>query len=435
MMWNWLDVGARVGGDDRALRRLALPPRPDALFDLAERESVTLLRRVGQVHRRRPQGRRAPGRHPRPAARCARSARPARRWSPEGFECVYDAVKADVHLASISGGTDLCGCLVAGDPDPPGLRRRDPAARRSAWPSTCSTSDGDLPARARGASWCAQRRSRRCRSASGATTTATALPRRLLRARSPASGTTATSPRGPSTAAWSSTVAATPRSTRAGCASAPPRSTGRSSRSPRSSRPARSARSGTATRGSCCSCGCAEGAELDDDLHAEIRRPHPRHGCSPRHVPGRIVAVADIPRTRSGKLVRARGARRRPRPAGAERRGAGEPRGARILPRPSQPEPLIPSERRGLPMEPAPPSAAQPAVAPARTRTCSARCPAATRRGRPRPRGRRPGGREGPRRASTPGRRAGAGGRPPRDSGLRAGQCRPQRFRRTTSRR
>src|SRR5262249_4542847 len=28
-------------------------------------------------------------------------------------------VKADVHLASISGGTDLCGCLVAGDPTGP----------------------------------------------------------------------------------------------------------------------------------------------------------------------------------------------------------------------------------------------------------------------------------------------------------------------------
>ncbi len=38
---------------------------------------------------------------------------------PEGFDYVYDAVKADVHLASISGGTDLCGCLVGGDPTGP----------------------------------------------------------------------------------------------------------------------------------------------------------------------------------------------------------------------------------------------------------------------------------------------------------------------------
>ncbi|MDH4171757.1 MAG: AMP-binding protein, partial [Acidimicrobiia bacterium] len=32
---------------------------------------------------------------------------------------VYEHIKADVHLASISGGTDLCGCLVAGDPTGP----------------------------------------------------------------------------------------------------------------------------------------------------------------------------------------------------------------------------------------------------------------------------------------------------------------------------
>src|SRR4030095_8366196 len=38
---------------------------------------------------------------------------------PEGFDHVYEHVKADVHLASISGGTDLCGCLVAGDPTGP----------------------------------------------------------------------------------------------------------------------------------------------------------------------------------------------------------------------------------------------------------------------------------------------------------------------------
>jgi acetoacetyl-CoA synthetase len=36
--------------------------------------------------------------------------------SPEGFRFVYDAIKSDLHLASISGGTDLCGCLVIGNP-------------------------------------------------------------------------------------------------------------------------------------------------------------------------------------------------------------------------------------------------------------------------------------------------------------------------------
>ena len=39
--------------------------------------------------------------------------------APETFEWVYDAFSPDLHLASISGGTDLCGCFVGGDPTSP----------------------------------------------------------------------------------------------------------------------------------------------------------------------------------------------------------------------------------------------------------------------------------------------------------------------------
>lgn len=39
--------------------------------------------------------------------------------SPEGFSFVYDGIKADVHLASISGGTDIMGCFVLGIPTRP----------------------------------------------------------------------------------------------------------------------------------------------------------------------------------------------------------------------------------------------------------------------------------------------------------------------------
>jgi acetoacetyl-CoA synthetase len=44
------------------------------------------------------------------------------------------------------------------------------------------------------------------------------------------------------------------------------------------------------------------GAELDDALNARIRSAI-RRGASPRHVPAKIVAVKDIPRTKSGKIV------------------------------------------------------------------------------------------------------------------------------------
>lgn len=45
-----------------------------------------------------------------------------------------------------------------------------------------------------------------------------------------------------------------------------------------------------------------EGADLDDDLRARIKS-RIRAGASPRHVPARIVAVTDIPRTKSGKIT------------------------------------------------------------------------------------------------------------------------------------
>ncbi|WP_436642743.1 acetoacetate--CoA ligase [Microbaculum sp. FT89] len=46
----------------------------------------------------------------------------------------------------------------------------------------------------------------------------------------------------------------------------------------------------------------AEGVTLDDDLIARIRK-QVREGASPRHVPAKVVAVADIPRTKSGKIT------------------------------------------------------------------------------------------------------------------------------------
>jgi acetoacetyl-CoA synthetase len=45
-----------------------------------------------------------------------------------------------------------------------------------------------------------------------------------------------------------------------------------------------------------------EGAELDDELTREIARRIRAH-CSPRHVPDRVFAIAEVPRTLSGKVL------------------------------------------------------------------------------------------------------------------------------------
>ena len=36
--------------------------------------------------------------------------------APESFDFVYEHVKRDIHLASISGGTDIVSCFVGGNP-------------------------------------------------------------------------------------------------------------------------------------------------------------------------------------------------------------------------------------------------------------------------------------------------------------------------------
>ena len=45
-----------------------------------------------------------------------------------------------------------------------------------------------------------------------------------------------------------------------------------------------------------------DGAELTDELVARIKS-RIREDCSPRHVPNEIRAIAEVPRTLSGKLL------------------------------------------------------------------------------------------------------------------------------------
>ena len=45
-----------------------------------------------------------------------------------------------------------------------------------------------------------------------------------------------------------------------------------------------------------------KGKELDESLVAKIRE-RVRKNCSPRHIPAKVIAVDDIPRTRSGKIT------------------------------------------------------------------------------------------------------------------------------------
>ena len=82
-------VGARERGDARAVRRLPGARRGHGAVGSRRRARRHAVRHVGEVPRLVRQARAAPDRHARPRRRCARSRRPVRRSSPEGFEYVY----------------------------------------------------------------------------------------------------------------------------------------------------------------------------------------------------------------------------------------------------------------------------------------------------------------------------------------------------------
>jgi len=118
MMWNWLASGLAsdatlVVYDGAPVRGTATP-----LWGLADELGITLFGTSAKyLDTCNKLGLRPIEDHPLTSLRTITST--GSPLAPEGFEYVYRGVKEDVHLASISGGTDLCGCLVAGDPTGP----------------------------------------------------------------------------------------------------------------------------------------------------------------------------------------------------------------------------------------------------------------------------------------------------------------------------
>jgi acetoacetyl-CoA synthetase len=118
MMWNWLASVLASGATAVVYDGSPTHPSPATLFDLADEVDLTLFgtsaRFIDALHKAEVRPRDT---HSLTALRTITST--GSPLSADGFRYVYDAIKPDVHLASISGGTDLCGCLVAGVPTQP----------------------------------------------------------------------------------------------------------------------------------------------------------------------------------------------------------------------------------------------------------------------------------------------------------------------------
>ncbi len=118
MMWNWLVSALGAGAGIVLYEGNPAHPSPGVLFEVVERLGVSLMGVSAKfIDATMKSGLRPIDQFDLGNLRTICST--GSPLSHEGFDWVYDAVKPTVHLASISGGTDLCGCLVLGDPTKP----------------------------------------------------------------------------------------------------------------------------------------------------------------------------------------------------------------------------------------------------------------------------------------------------------------------------
>ncbi|MEX2181872.1 MAG: acetoacetate--CoA ligase [Gemmatimonadaceae bacterium] len=116
MMWNWL-VSALAGGVTIVLYDGApMPPgNDDALWDLVAEERVTHFGTSAKFLALSEKAGHAPARtHDLGALRMVLST--GSPLAEHSYDFVYRDVRPDVHLASISGGTDLISCFALGNP-------------------------------------------------------------------------------------------------------------------------------------------------------------------------------------------------------------------------------------------------------------------------------------------------------------------------------
>ncbi|UYG09467.1 acetoacetate--CoA ligase [Halomonas sp. M4R1S46] len=121
MMWNWLVSGLASGATLVLFDGAPFAPSPDALWAMAEREGVTVFGTSARYLAACEKEGLVPGRdHDLSRLRVVLSTGSA--LTHESFDYVYRDIKADLLLASISGGTDIVSCFALGCPIRPVYR-------------------------------------------------------------------------------------------------------------------------------------------------------------------------------------------------------------------------------------------------------------------------------------------------------------------------
>jgi acetoacetyl-CoA synthetase len=118
MMWNWLASGIASGATLMLYDGSPFAPSPAVLWDYAQAERFTIFgtsaKYIDSCHK---EGIEPAKTHDLSSIKLITST--GSPLAPDSFDYVYRSIKSDVPLTSISGGTDIIGCFVLGDPTSP----------------------------------------------------------------------------------------------------------------------------------------------------------------------------------------------------------------------------------------------------------------------------------------------------------------------------
>lgn len=118
MMWNWLISSLGVGATIVLYDGNPTYPDAGAMWRLIEKEKISVFgTSASYIDYLRSQG--VSPRQEYDLSHLKEILQTGSALSPEGFYYIYREVKSDLHFNSISGGTDINGCFVAGNPISP----------------------------------------------------------------------------------------------------------------------------------------------------------------------------------------------------------------------------------------------------------------------------------------------------------------------------
>jgi acetoacetyl-CoA synthetase len=120
MMWHYLVSGLAVGATLILYDGAPLSPKADQLWAMAAAERISVFGTSAKYLSVCEKEGVVPGRHDLSALRMILST--GSPLSVASYDYVYRDVKQDVHLASISGGTDIISCFALGNPTAPVYR-------------------------------------------------------------------------------------------------------------------------------------------------------------------------------------------------------------------------------------------------------------------------------------------------------------------------